>query len=164
MSKEFLKVGELQLINGGYLSNAKGEPVTNTEFVKIQKLAEYVITFAAKAKGKDFVGKKAYSLSKLQTEVAEELSNKSLKAYIQAPKAVKLTTTDKLKSEAFAFMNFTNETERISKLNLYLSQFKIIDEFEEFGLFFEQDIIKLNRIYTMKEVISAVNETYDLLF
>lgn len=163
MSKIFVKNGGLALVNGGYLVTGKAEtPVFNEAFIAVQKHAEWVVTFAEKAKGKDFVGKTADSLASVKAEVAKTLA-KSDVTYVTAPKEVKGDLTAKLKAEAMAFIDFNKESSRTDKINGFLQQFNLLNEFEKFGLFFEQDICKLNKIYTMQEVIAAVTEVIDVL-
>ena len=163
MSKQFLKKGELQLVNGGYLSNKSEQPVGNAVFVNAQKHAEYIITFAKMAKGKDFEGKKADSLEKLRQEVSALVQGNQSVEFVKKPKTVSRPTGDKLASEALAFINFKEDSSKVEKINKFLQQFTVLKEFEDFGLFFEEDIVKLNKIYTMKEVIDAVTETIDLV-
>lgn len=160
--KQFLKNTEVQLINGGYLSNKEGKPVYNLQFINAQKHAEYVVTFATLAKGKDFTGKKADSLLDLEIEVRKALQEKAPK-FIEGPEAPSSTMTDKLAAEAKAFMTYKDGSNKVEKTNEFLQQFNIIKEFEDFGLFFEDDIVKLNKIYTMEEIISAVSSVIDLL-
>lgn len=162
MTKVFLKKDEVKLINGGYVVEGSDKPITNVEFIEAQKHAEYIITFAKLAKGKTFNDKKGYSLATLKQDVNNALASKQ-KEFIPTPKKPANTITNKLSEEAMAFMNFGKTKERTAKINTFLAKFNIIDEFEEFGLFFDQGISKLNKIYTMKEIISAVNDTIDLL-
>ncbi len=162
MGKQFLKSADIQLLNGGYLSNKEGQPVNNEQFVKAQKHAEYVVTFATLAKGKDFTGKKADSLSDLEAEVKALLATKQ-KTFVSKPTEVKKPLTAQLAEEAMAFMTFQENSGKVDKINSFLQQFEVLDEFFEFGLFFESDIVKLNKIYTMKEVVDAVTEVIDLL-
>jgi len=160
--KKFLKKSEVKLVNGGYLSNVDNSPVINDAFVKAQQHAEYIITFAKLAKDKDFIGKKADSLSELSKQVKEELAKKDVK-YVETPKKVVKKLSNQLADEAMAFMNFEKETSKADKINLFLQQFNVLHEFEEFGLFFEEGIVKLNKIYTMSEIVESVKETIDLL-
>lgn len=162
MSKQFLKVADLQLMNGGYLSNKEGSPVSNSAFVAAQKHAEYVMTFAKLAKGKDFKGKKADSLFDLENEVITALSLKK-RTFVDKPTMTAGTLTAQLKEEALSFMNFAEDSSKVDKINSFLSKFETLAEFEEFGLFFEEDIVKLNEIYTMAEVVEAVTSVIDLL-
>jgi hypothetical protein len=163
MSKIFVKSSDLKLVNGGYCVVGKEQtPVFNAEFMAVQKHAEWVVTFAEKAKGKDFEGKKADSIADVKAEVAKALASKKLQ-YVTPPTKVKGDLTDKLKAEALAFINFNGETTKVEKINEFLQGFNILQEFEEFGLYFSQDICKLNKVYSMKEVIEAVTSVIDLL-
>jgi hypothetical protein len=163
MSKIFVKNGELNLVNGGYMvTGEKNTPVYNEAFVAIQKHAEWVVTFAEKAKGKDFVGKAPDSIEDVRAEVLKALS-KSAVEYVATPKKVKGELTTKLQAEALAFINFNSQSSKVEKVNRFLQQFNVVQEFEEFGLYFTEDICKLNRIYTIKEIVAAVEEVIDLL-
>lgn len=162
MAKQFLKNGQVKLVNGGYLSNDTDTPVFNAEFVKAQQHAEYIVTFAELAKGKDFVGKKADSLVDLEKEVANALTAKK-KVFVAKPTAIEKTLTKQLAAEAMAFMNFEETSSKVDKVNNFLQQFAVLDEFETYGLFFTEDIVKLNKLYTMSEVVTAVQEVIDLL-
>lgn len=163
MTKVFLTSDQLE-VKSGYLS-VKGDkmaPVTNEAFIAAQKHAEYIITFAEKAKGKDFKGKCADSLSSLKADVIKELASKT-KKFVNDPEKPKQVTTEKLTNEALAFIGFAEESTKTDKINKFLAQFEIIDEFEEIGLFFNSEIVKINKIYTMKEIIEAVKSVIDLL-
>lgn len=163
MSKIFVKNGELTLVNGGYLTfGDKQTPVYNENFVAIQKHAEWVVTFAEKAKGKDFVGKKADSIADVKAEVLKTLSNSDVE-YVKAPKKVVTDLTDKLQAEALDFCKYHSELSKTEKINKFLQQFNIIQEYQEFGLYFEENICKLNKIYTIDEVVKAVKQVIDII-
>ena len=163
MSKIFVKKEELTLINGGYLIiKEKETPVYNEQFIAVQKHAEWVVTFAEKAKGKDFVGKVPDSIESVKEEVRKALSSKGVE-YVKAPKKVKQDLTEKLQEEALAFIKYQGESSKTEKINKFLQQFNIIQEFEEFGLYFEEDICKLNKIYTIEEIVKAVTEVIDII-
>lgn len=160
--KNFLKKSELQLINGGYLANKTEVPVTNKSFIKAQKHAEYIVTFAKLAKDKDFVGKKADCLQSLVADTKKALAEKDT-VFVKKPKKSVRKLTDELAKEAMAFIAFEKDTSKNDKINLFLQQFKVLSEFEDFGLFFKEGIVKLNKIYTLKEVVAAVETTIDIL-
>ena len=161
--KTFLKSSELVLVNGGYVSTKDdSKPVTNKDFIKAQKHAEYIVTFASMASERDFVGKKADSLDVLKADVKNALKKKA-RVHVAAPKKASQKITNALADEAMAFMNFKKDSSKADKINSFLEQFEILSEFEEFGLFFKDGIVKLNKIYTMKEVVEAVKKTIDLL-
>jgi len=160
----FVTATELELVAGGYVS-IKGEkinPVSNEEFETAQKQAEYIITLAEKAKGKDLVGKKADTKESIIAEVDKALADKAT-VFVSKPKEVKQELTEKLKAEALAFIDFKGNSGKTEKINAFLQQFNILKEFEEFGLFFEPKVTKLNKIYTLDEVIVAVTEVIDIL-
>ena len=163
MSKIFVKKDDLTLVNGGYVVTGKNEtPVYNEQFIAVQKHAEWVVTFAEKAKGKDFVGKQADSIADVKAEVMKALASKGVE-YVKGPKNVKQDLTEKLKEEALAFIKFQGESSKTEKINKFLQQFNIIQEFEEFGLYFEEDICKLNKIYTIEEIVTAVTSVIDVI-
>jgi len=161
--KKFVKSTEIALVNGGYLSLKEGEsPINNKKFVQAQKHAEYIVTFAEMAKGKDFNGKKADSLQSLEKAVKEALASKATK-FVEKSERPEKPLTEKLATEAMAFMNFEASSSKVEKINKFLQQFEILHEFESHGLFFKDGIVKLNKIYTMEEIIAAVESTIDLL-
>jgi hypothetical protein len=163
MNRIFVKKGELALVNGGYMVVGEEQtPVFNQDFVAVQKHAEWVVTFAEKAKGKDFVGKAPDRIEDVRNEVRKALEDKGV-TYVQGPKSVKRELTDKLQAEALAFMKFHGETSKAVQINKFLQQFNILQEFEEFGLYFEEDVCKLNRIYTIEEIVEAVTAVIDLV-
>ena len=83
--------------------------------------------------------------------------------YVKLPKKVNRELTDKLQEEAMAFIKFNSELSKAEKVNKFLQSFNTLNEFETFGLFFTEDIVKLPKIYTMKEVIVAVKEVIDII-
>ena len=163
MNKIFVKNSELTLVNGGYVvTGEKQTPVFNEDFIAVQKHAEWVVTFAEKAKGKDFIGKQADSIADVKAEVLKALSKSDVE-YVKLPKKVNRELTDKLQEEAMAFIKFNSELSKAEKVNKFLQSFNTLNEFETFGLFFTEDIVKLPKIYTMKEVIVAVKEVIDII-
>ena len=164
MSKIFVKKDELNLVNGGYVTfGEKQTPVYNEQFIAVQKHAEWVVTFAEKAKGKDFVGKQADSIADVKAEVMKALASKGVE-YVKGPKNVKQDLTEKLKEEALAFIKFQGESSKTEKIDKFLQQFNCLNDFENFGLYFDDSqIVKLNKIYTIEEIVKAVTEIIDLL-
>jgi hypothetical protein len=161
--KQFLNITQLKLVNGGYLSNEDNKPVYHKEFVDLQNHAHYIITFANLAKTKNFKETKADSLLELRQEVFDFINKTNKVIYVNTPEKPKLKLTDSLKEEALAFMEFNKEKNNVNKVNEFLQQFNLLEEAEEFGLFFEDNIVKLNNIYTIDNIIEAVKEVIDLL-
>ena len=160
--KQFLKTGEVGLKNGGYLTSKDGNPVNNWEFTDAQRHAEYIMTFAELAKGKDFKGKKADSIEDLRAAVEKALTAKDV-VYVDKPTEVTRPVTDSLAKEALAFMDYGTEMSKVEKVNKFMQQFNVLNDFEQYGLFFDQEIVKLNKIYTIQEIKDAVMNTINLL-
>lgn len=160
--KQFLKKDDVVLLNGGYVSTKNGNPVSNQSFIDAQKHAEYIITFATVAKGKNFKSTPTASFQEVRNEVVKLLEEKQ-RIFIQKPKEVERDLTNKLAEEALSFMNYQKDLSKTDKINTFLQQFNVIAEFEEFGLFFDDEIVKLNQIYTLSEIVNAVTEIIDLL-
>lgn len=159
--KQFVKSTDLKIENGGYLL-ANGNPVGHAEFVKAQQSAEYVVKFAELAKGKNFKQVKVDSLDELRSEVMAALSQKSIE-FIEAPAPVERPLTKQLTAEAMAFIGFQDDVQKTSKVNEFMQQFAVLHDFEQNGLYFDQEIVRLNRIYTVKEITDAVMSCIDLL-
>lgn len=163
MSKKFLTSKEVFVVKGYLSSNKDGvQPIGNAKFINAQAHAEYVIEFAKAAKDKDFEGKAPVSIQSIKDEVLKTLSKKDVE-YVKVGTAPKNTTHKKLVDEALAWIDFDKKSSKTEKVNKFLQQFNVINEFEEIGLFFEDEIVKIDKIYTMKEIIEAVEATVDLL-
>lgn len=155
----FIKNGELQLLNGGYLSDKAGNPVSNEVFYAAQKRAEYVITLLKEMEGKDFNGKKADSLEELSASVYKRLNEKEKVNFLASPEKVETPTMDLLKNEALAFLKGKQEKADVSLINEFMQEFNVIKEYEDFGLFFTPSIVKLNKIYTVKDLVEAFSSS-----
>ena len=159
----FLKSTEVQLSNGGYLTTKTEQPIFNEDFVRLQKRAEFIIEFAKVAKTKNFAGKKADSLDDTKLEVWSKLNKAESVNYVTIESAPKNELTIKLQKEAMAFMTFKQDSSVTEKLNDALQEFNKLKEFETFGLFFTEEIVKLNKIYTVTEVVEAYKSCIELL-
>ena len=123
MNKLFVKKEELSLVNGGYVvAGEKQTPVYNEKFIVLQKHAEWVVTFAEKAKGKDFVGKVPYTIDEVKADVKKALDN-SMVEYVKIPGKVKQDLTEKLQKEALDFIKNSGETSKAIKINKLQSNF-----------------------------------------
>jgi len=163
MSKSFLESKEVFVVKG-YLSSSKDkvQPICNYEFIDAQNSAEWAITFAAKCVGKDFKGKAPDSLEDVRSQVREELSSKGVE-YVGKPKEVKQKLTEELKNEALAWLDYKKDTSKTEKINQFMQRFNVLYKFEDVGLFFEEDVIEIKKIYTVKEVLEAVTNVIELL-
>jgi hypothetical protein len=162
MSK-FVKSSELQLLNGGYVSDKDGNPINNADFMAAQQRAEYVVTFAKHCKNKTFNCPETDSLADVRKAVADELAEKNIVEFVQAPEKVEKKLSDQLADEALKFMEWEEDSTKVQKINNFLAEFKVLKDFEDFGLFFQDGIVKLNKVYTVADVTKAVEETIDLI-
>jgi|SRR5690606_7236406 len=164
MKKMFLENSELTLVKG-YLSqkDVKNGFVTNDAFVEAQQEAHYAITFAFVAKGKKLVSDEVTTLEQIKEEVQKLLSKQSTE-YFPKPAEVVGKITKQMQDEALAFVKYGEDLAKNSKLNEYMQKFNIINEFETTGLFFEEGISpKLEKIYTIEEIKTAVESCIELL-
>jgi hypothetical protein len=153
---EFIKKTELSLQNGGYLSNKSGMPVSNDAFIAAQQRAHYLVELASATKGKDYVGKKADSFMKTIDEVVTRINTTEAIKYVDEAKEPKMELRDKLAQEALAWLKFGKDSDSSKRINEAMQQFNTIKDFESFGLFFSEGIVKLNAIYTIEEILAAV--------
>ncbi len=163
MSQKFIKKEGLQVINGGYLVDANENPVTNEQFVAAQKRAEFIVKFAEATKGKDFVGKKADNLEAIKAEVLKNLTETESVKFFETPEQPETSTLDALTKDAMAFIEHSEAINNSKKLNAFMQEFNVIHEFEQFGLFFTNGIVKLNKIYTIEDIKTALSEASEIV-
>ena len=147
--RKFLKKEDLQLVNGGYVSDKQQNPVYNKQFYEAQLHADYVVNFAKLAKGKNFTGIAPDSIEKVREEVSALLQNNKTINFVKKQEVTEMPLTLQLKSEALNFIKSEESNAKVKQINNYLQQFAIIKEFEDFGLFFDDEICKLNKIYEL---------------
>lgn len=155
---KFVTKSQLSLENGGYLTatiEEKQTPVTHPEFVTLQVEAHYLVSLASKVKDADFTVKKTTTFEEIVAGVKADLNNET-RVYVKAPEAVDMPVTNSLKNEALLWLKNQSEGTKSEKLNKILQKFNILSEFDEFGLFFTEGIVKLKKIYSIEEVVSAV--------
>lgn len=153
---EFITKSDLKIKNGTYLVNSKDEPVNHSQFVKAQQDANYLILLSKEVKDKDFQGKKPENFDKIVKDLSLKINNKSIVKYKTLEEAPVNQLINSLKLEATAWINNQSKNEKITKINKLMQKFNIINEFEEIGLYFSKDIIKLNQIYSIEEILEAI--------
>jgi hypothetical protein len=154
---KFLKNGELELKNGGYLVAGKEEtPVNHEEFVQLQKEAHYLVNLANSVRATNFEVKEAITFDDVVKQVTLKLNDEK-RTYVNVPEAEKTPTLDKLQKEALAWLGNKDGERKAEKLNRILQKFNILAEFSEFGLYFSTDkIVKLQALYSLEQVVEAV--------
>lgn len=151
------------LLNGGYLSDKETKlPIFNQQFIDAQKRAEFICLFAEEAKDKDFTGKKADSLAEVEKKTLERIAGATPK-FFDVPKEPTKSLTSKLAAESLEFINYHKNLKDVDKLNAFMLEFTVLKDFEDFGLFFDEGIVKLNKIYTLEEIKAALKETINYL-
>lgn len=162
MKKVFLKKGDIKLSNGNYLTDQNDKPVYNVDFVREQVMADYTIKLVKEIKQHDFEGKKPENFANFISEFNKDYNSNVVK-FVEEAKKPKSPTLDKLVKEATEFVNHQNEVEKTKLVNEYLQRFKEIKKFEDFGLYFEEEIVEIPYIYTLEEIIDAVKEGIEYL-
>lgn len=159
---KFVANGEATLNKGGYLINAQGQPVIHDGFVEAQNKAHRVITLAGLAKGKTFETVQGYSKAQLMADLNEALSVKNY-SYVEMPKEPVRTINNQLAAEALDFMKYGKEKQTAERVNEYMQVFNVLSDYEDFGLYFTEGLVKMNKVYTLAEIKQAVTEVIDLV-
>lgn len=157
MANLFVTKSDLTLKAGSYLvATSQETPVNHEEFVTLQKEAHMLVNLATRVKDTDFTAKKVKTYQDVVNEVTKELHDES-KKYVTAPAAVERPLTDQLANEAMNWIKGQEAGTKADKLNRILQRFNILQEFSDFGLYFTTDkIVRLSKIYSIEEVVSAV--------
>lgn len=151
----FLTKEQVELKNGGYLTSKDGVAVNHDEFVKLQTEAHYLVNLANTVRATDFTVKEPITFEQVVEKVKAQLNDEK-RVYVQKPAEVKRKLTDQLAEEALAWVGFQKDQTKAEKLNRILQKFNVIAEFEEFGLYFSDGIVKLKELYTLEQIIEAV--------
>lgn len=162
MNNFFVAKGEATLNKGGYLVNTQGQPVNHIEFVEAQTKAHRVVTLAELAKGKTFETVQGYSKAQLMADLNEALSVKNYN-YVEMPKEPVRTINNQLAAEALDFMKYGKEKQTAERVNEYMQVFNVLSDYEDFGLYFTEGLVKMTKVYTLAEIKQAVTEVIDLV-
>lgn len=155
----FVEKGQLALKNNTYLVTGKGMlPVNNKEFYKAQVKAKFFDELSKEVKNHNFEHKAVTTIESVMNLVQNRLATTNVTTFIESGKAPKSELTDKLKSEAMDFMKYIESEGDVAALNAVMQEFVIIKKFEEVGLYFEQEVVELSKIYTIEEIIMFVNQ------
>lgn len=161
---EFLKLSDLKLNPAGYLINAKTEkPVNHEAFVKQQRAAEFTVKLAEAIKDKNFKCAKIDDFNTIKAEVLKAINEKSIKEFVATPKKPVSKVNEELVKYALDFVAFEEKKADIDKINQLMNEFEVIDAVENVGDYFSEGLVKLNKIYTIKEILEAVQITTEKL-
>jgi len=154
---EFLKSSELTLNPANYLVSKKTEkPVTHTAFVEQQKRAHYVVKLAEALEGKNFKACKVDDLDAIVKQVQAEIDAADVKNYVAAPSKPTSAVQEELVKFALDFASYEGDKEKVNKINTFMQSFNAIAGVEEVGDYFSEGLVKLNKIYTIEEILAAV--------
>jgi len=155
---KFLKQSQIELTPSGHLSVSGGEmnPISHEGFVAAQTQAHYLVTLASNLKGKTFKAPKVDNFNDIVTETVNQINSADVVKYATEPTKPEMKLKNQLAEEAMAWINFNKDSSETDKVNQAMQQFNVLKDFEEFGLFFSEGIVRLNKIYTIAEILEAV--------
>ena len=154
---QFLKSNEIQLVKG-YLVNKEEVPVFNQTFARLQIDAEEVIELVKELKGKDLSGRPETSISKVLSDVRNKIEKRTTRDYRTSVESPISPVTDSLKNEALEWIGHQHKVEAQDYINKDMQHFNYLVQFEEIGLHFDPGTIRLNKLYTIKEILEAITE------
>lgn len=154
---QFLTSKELSLNPAGYLINtATNKPVDHKDFVSQQRAAEYIVKLAEAIKDKNFTVGKVDSLEEIKAAVMASINAKNVKEYAKAPAKPTSKVQDELTQYALDFVNYCDKSAKAEQINKLMDQFSAIEAIESVGDYFSEGLVKLNAIYSIKEILAAV--------
>lgn len=160
---EFLTAKQLELNAAGYLiSKDSKKPVNHVDFVKQQKSAEYIVKFAEAIKDKNFTASEVDNLQEIKASVMAAI-NDTAKSYVSEPAKPTSKVKDELVKYALDFVNYEDSKVEASKINEIMNEYNKIDDVESVGDYFSEGVVKLNAIYSIKQILAAVKITAEKL-
>jgi hypothetical protein len=161
---EFILAKNLALNPAGYLVNtATNKPVDHKDFVSQQRTAEYIVKLADAIKDKNFTCGKVDNLEEIKATVMASINAKSIKEYAKAPAKPTSKVQDELTQHALDFVSYYDKSAEAEQINKLMDQFSAIEAIESVGDYFSEGLVKLNGIYTIKQILAAVKINADKL-
>lgn len=154
---KLLKQTEVKLLANNYLVNGEDSPVYNEEFVSAQMEAHKLVKTAEAVKGANFEQKKVDKFEDIVAKVKKEIEQDKVVSYVSTPTEPDQSATKTLAQEALLWLKFEDTKKEADKTNAHMQRFNVLKEFEEIGLFFNNEkLVKLPKIYTTSEILEAV--------
>jgi hypothetical protein len=154
---ELLLASQIVINKAGYLVSVEtNKPVTHTGFVVEQKQAEYVVKLAEAIKEKNFVSSKVDNLDDIKKQVWNDINKEAKKSYVPTPEKPTNDIQDQLTKFALDFVGYEDDKKKAEKINDFMQQFNTIDAIENVGDYFSEGLVKLNKIYSIQEILEAV--------
>lgn len=158
----FVTKSELSLLNGGYLMS-NNQPISNNEFVEAQRKANFYARLAENVAGKNFKNNPVESFEEIYNKTLAEI-NSTKKIELVKKVNVEMPLGNKLIEEAKSWEEAQVYNIKADKINTIITnEFSSVVDFEEFGLFFESGIVKLERIYTIDEITNYLSIIVDYI-
>lgn len=159
----FLKLNNLSLNPAGYLIDKKSEkPVNHPAFVEQQAKAHYIVLLAEAIKGKTFKASKLDDLEAIKAQVKASISNNT-RSYVAEPKKPTSKVNDEMVEFALNFAKFEDEKGKVAQVNNFMQQFNAIQDVESVGDYFSEGVTKVSKLYTISEILAAVQTNVDVL-
>lgn len=154
---QFLKLSEVTLNPAGYLvATETNKPVNHKEFAEQQKRAHYVCLLADAIKDKNFKPCKVDNLDEIAKQVQADIDAKDVTNYVTAPEKPTSKVQEELVQFALDFASYGDKKEQTDKINTFMQTFNAINNTEQFGEYFSEGLVKLNKIYSISEILEAV--------
>jgi hypothetical protein len=154
---EFLTKKSIELNKAGYLvSKESKKPVFHSEFVRQQQSADYIVRLASAIKDKNFTPNAVDSIEAIKAEVRNSIYSAAVVKYVDEPAKLTSKVNDELVQFALDFVKFEENKSKSDKVNEFMQQFNSINDVETVGEYFSEGLVKLNKIYTIAEILEAV--------
>lgn len=154
---QFLKLSEVSLNPAGYLvATETNKPVNHKEFAEQQKRAHYVCSLAIAIKDKNFKPCKVDNLDEIAKQVQADIDAKDVTNYVAAPEKPTSKVQEELVQFALDFASYGDKKEQTDKINTFMQTFNAINGVQSVGDYFSEGLVKLNKIYTIEEILAAV--------
>ncbi len=154
---QFLKLNEISLNPAGYLvSTETNKPVNHKEFAEQQKRAHYVVKLSEAIKDKNFKPCKVDNLDEIAKQVQADIDSTDVTNYVTAPEKPTSKVQEELVQFALDFASYGDKKEQTDKINTFMQTFNAINGVQSVGDYFSEGLVKLNKIYTIEEILAAV--------
>lgn len=154
---QFLKLSEVSLNPAGYLvATETNKPVNHKEFAEQQKRAHYVVKLSEAIKDKNFKPCKVDNLDEIARKVQADIDSTDVTNYVTAPEKPTSKVQEELVQFALDFASYGDKKEQTDKINTFMQTFNAINGVQSVGDYFSEGLVKLNKIYTIEEILAAV--------
>jgi hypothetical protein len=83
--------------------------------------------------------------------------------YVEGPAQPKSKVQDELVKYALDFAAFQGKKDSIENINKVMNNYNKINDVEQVGEYFTENLVKLNKIYTIAEILEAVESAIEVL-